>query len=282
MDSRAPSPPRAGREEASARFLRLRDLPQIELHQRTQWTQATPRHVHWMFAATVVVRGVGIERTLGRTTPVTSGSIAIVNPGEAHASDVPPGERYSSRTVRLEAALLQDWLWQITGERCEGLRLKQGVVHDRALASDILFLSSLLEEPRTRLEKEHALLTVLEALHTRHGTTKPLTPPRGRERHSVRRACELLQDRYFENVSLEQLASLAAMTPFHFAKVFAREVGVPPHAFQVQVRLKRATDLLVAGRPQAEVASETGFFDQSHFCRAFKKKFGVTPGRYHR
>lgn len=50
--------------------------------------------------------------------------------------------------------------------------------------------------------------------------------------------------------------------------------------YQVQLRLNKALELLRSGKPVNEVALETGFFDQSHFTRAFKKKFGTTPGQY--
>jgi AraC-like DNA-binding protein len=61
--------------------------------------------------------------------------------------------------------------------------------------------------------------------------------------------------------------------------LFTREIGVPLHVYQVQLRLK-ALELLHSGKSVADVALETGFFAQSHFSRAFKKKFGITPGQY--
>jgi len=62
--------------------------------------------------------------------------------------------------------------------------------------------------------------------------------------------------------------------------VFKRALGIPPHAFQVQLRLARSQRLLRKGEPLARVAVETGFADQSHFTRSFKRLVGVTPGAY--
>jgi transcriptional regulator GlxA family with amidase domain len=64
--------------------------------------------------------------------------------------------------------------------------------------------------------------------------------------------------------------------------VFAKEVGVTPHIYQIQVRLQKATELLATGCSIAEVALATGFCDQSHLQKLFKKKFGITPGQYGR
>jgi AraC-like DNA-binding protein len=63
-------------------------------------------------------------------------------------------------------------------------------------------------------------------------------------------------------------------------RVFAREVGMPPHSFQTQVRVARAKRLIRAGQSLAGVAAATGFADQSHFIRQFKRLMKITPGEY--
>jgi len=59
---------------------------------------------------------------------------------------------------------------------------------------------------------------------------------------------------------------------------FRSAFGLPPHAWQVQVRLARARTLIRAGIPIAAVAAATGFADQSHLTRIFKRSYGYTPG----
>jgi AraC-like DNA-binding protein len=62
--------------------------------------------------------------------------------------------------------------------------------------------------------------------------------------------------------------------------VFRQAVGLPPHAYQLQLRLSHARNLLAQGFPISYVAHETGFFDQTHFTKQFKRHVGVTPGTY--
>lgn len=268
--------------QAGIHFLRLKELPGVELYRGVRSTRPNPWHVHWVFALTVAERGAGIHRTREGAFPMTPGSIAVVNCGDAHSGLVPAGSDYSSRTIRIEPGFLSTCLSQITGDRQERLSVDQPVIHDRPLAQAILRLYAVLERPGTRLEKEYGLLEVLGALNTRHGRAMPRVTPERDDRMPIRRACAFLRDCYQENTSLAQLASLAGMTPFHFAKAFTRHVGVPPHAYQIQIRLRKATDLLAMGKAHVEVALETGFCDQSHFCRAFKRRFGITPGQYQR
>jgi AraC-like DNA-binding protein len=59
-------------------------------------------------------------------------------------------------------------------------------------------------------------------------------------------------------------------------------VGLPPHAFQLDLRIARARALLAAGDPPAAVAAACGFYDQAHLTRVFKQAVGVPPGRYAR
>jgi AraC-like DNA-binding protein len=99
---------------------------------------------------------------------------------------------------------------------------------------------------------------------------------------AVARTREALHERFAEDVPLKELALLSGMSKCHLVHLFHREVGMPPHAYQIQLRVARARVLVAAGVPLAEVASMTGFADQSHLTRLFKRVVGVPPGQYAR
>jgi AraC-like DNA-binding protein len=90
----------------------------------------------------------------------------------------------------------------------------------------------------------------------------------------------LLHDSYRERISLDQLAACAGLSPFHFLRVFVQDVGLTPHAYLNQIRVREARRKLSLGAPCAQVALDCGFCDQSHMVRAFKRSTGVTPGQY--
>ncbi len=108
------------------------------------------------------------------------------------------------------------------------------------------------------------------------------TPARGRSRHSaaVCKAAEYIERNSTERIMLRELAALANLSPCRFATVFRREIGLPPHRYLCHVRVQNAMTLLRSGVPLAMVASEAGFFDQSHLSRHFKSICGITPGKY--
>jgi AraC-like DNA-binding protein len=96
----------------------------------------------------------------------------------------------------------------------------------------------------------------------------------------LRAARDLLVDRLADNVTIAELAVLAEMDRFHFARQFKAAFGQPPHAYRLHMRLLGAQRALERGRPVAEIAATLGFFDQSHLHRHFRRRFGLSPGRY--
>ncbi len=81
-------------------------------------------------------------------------------------------------------------------------------------------------------------------------------------------------------MTLQALARFAGLSAFHLCRVFREAVGMAPHAYQTQVRVRRAKALLRAGLPITQAAVEAGFYDQAHLTRHFKRIVGLTPGRY--
>ena len=84
------------------------------------------------------------------------------------------------------------------------------------------------------------------------------------------------------NVDLETLANRVGLSRFQALRAFKQRYGLPPHAYQLCLRMNHARRLLLEGTPAADVALRCGFADQSHFNRYFKSFYAVTPMRYAR
>jgi AraC family transcriptional regulator len=102
--------------------------------------------------------------------------------------------------------------------------------------------------------------------------------PRGR----LRAVVEYVEEHLGAGPTLEQMAAVARLSAYHFARQFKAATGLPPHQYVITRRVERAKELLQAGTALslAEVAAHVGFSDQSHFSQHFKRIVGVTPGQF--
>ncbi|MEM8784370.1 MAG: AraC family transcriptional regulator [Pseudomonadota bacterium] len=102
----------------------------------------------------------------------------------------------------------------------------------------------------------------------------------GLEPRRLRAAKDFIAAHLDRNIALRDLADAAGLSPYHFARSFKTAMGVAPHGYVLEMRLKRAYELAAkTGDPLSEIAAATGFSDQSHLTRRFKAKFGLTPGQ---
>jgi AraC-like DNA-binding protein len=97
---------------------------------------------------------------------------------------------------------------------------------------------------------------------------------------AVARALDHIHDSLALDVDLDELAGVAGVSPCYLSREFRRVVGVPQHRYQLLVRVERARALLKRGMALSEAAIESGFCDQSHMSKWFKKVLGVTPAAY--
>ncbi len=87
---------------------------------------------------------------------------------------------------------------------------------------------------------------------------------RGRHGTALRQVRKLLEDRHADAISLSSLKELAGISKFHLLRQFKAVYGLPPHAYLSQVRVRRASALILAGNDLADTAAAVGFVDQAH------------------
>ena len=80
--------------------------------------------------------------------------------------------------------------------------------------------------------------------------------------------------------SIEDMAQSISVSPYHMIRQFKAACGLTPHQFQIQCRIRKAQKLLEEGKSVIEAAYATGFCDQSHFDRCFRKIVRLTPSKY--
>lgn len=257
------------------KYFRPKSLPSIMLVTSTfggaAMAPSTIDH-RWLFARTVAGDGdVEIGRTEVRMQP---GVLLALEPGDC----VTPLRRRSDTTSHRTLMVEPDYVTRFieTAFPDGGVQLKRGLLGKTAAqAFDALW--NAVTAGDAPFEQESLLAAFLEAAsdEPRALPATPLTPP-------IARAKKLLEDRYADDVRLEELESEIGLSRFYLVRRFRAEVGMPPHAYQLAIRLDRARVLVTEGVPLVEVASRCGFTDQSHLTRHFRRATGVAPGAYAR
>lgn len=96
----------------------------------------------------------------------------------------------------------------------------------------------------------------------------------------VGRVIDFIEEHAVESISLDILAGEAHLSKYHLIQKFRCETGLTPWSYVQKYRIQQAKELLQKGESPTEVALKTGFFDQSHLTRVFKKEEGITPGAF--
>ena len=242
----------------------------------------THRHSHGDYQLCYSPNFPGEYRYRGESHAVPVGSLSVIHPGEIHSAHDPRDREILAeyRMVYVKHPVFQRVAAEIAGHERGLPSFPTPVVLDKHLARSFLRMHTVLEGSASALEKDSRLLSVLSEFVVRWASER-LSPKRfGNEPRAVGLAREYLEDDPAGSISLEELSRIANLSPYHLCRVFKKEVGIPPHAYQINVRLDRAKDLLLKGWTISEVVRQTGFYDQSHFTHSFKRLVGVTPGYY--
>jgi len=113
------------------------------------------------------------------------------------------------------------------------------------------------------------------------GGRRVTAAPTGRETKRVIEAIRLVESDAGRPLDLTEMAASAAMSKYHFLRVFRRLTGVTPHQYLISARLRRAALALTSSRrPVIAIALDSGFGDLSTFNRTFRATFGLTPTQY--
>ena len=264
----------------SVRLWRVGSLPGADILQATYLTQSFSLHSHETFAFGVVERGGLTFRFRGTTETAYAGSVTLAMPGEAHTGHGAERSGWRYRMFYVDPAALLDVARSVAPRRVGTPPLVRGVVDDPVLARAIGELHRRTETAdATGLELQERLLAVLARfvrVHARWDASpseKPCTGP-------ALRARTFLDEHPAENISLAELAAVAGCDPFRLIRAFRASFDIPPHAWQLQARVRRAQDLLRSGMTAAYTAAEVGFADQSHLTKVFRRIVGMSPGAY--
>lgn len=250
-------------------------------HSRMESCDFEP-HSHTAYTVASVLSGRLVGSVGDEPITMVSGQAALINVGQSHSGH---GEGLEFVSVSIAPTLVTELISEI------------GSIHGSA---EVLFRNKIVTDGSIGIiaatigaELAHGLLgrdAMLESLvrqmlvhllrsHMAIRRTASIELSRaGPVDRRLRRAIEFMHDNYSREIDLEEIASAAYLSEFHFARMFKQITGVTPHYYLANLRLERARKLLLeTALPISEIAAMVGYQSQSHFTRLFRSAAGVTP-----
>ncbi|MGH3303234.1 MAG: helix-turn-helix domain-containing protein [Streptosporangiaceae bacterium] len=218
-------------------------------------------------------------RTLLRAGP---GAVALLNPDVVHTAQAATPSGWTYRVLYPEVSVVTSVAAEL-GWHSGTPWFPETVLYDLGTA-DLLRQAHRAAEHGDRLASSSLLTAALARLLRAHSAAPPVDgrEPPSRPPASVQAVRDLLPQRLADPPSLAELAVMTGLSQFALLRAFGRETGMPPQAYLNQLRVRRARLLLDRGLAPAEVAAQTGFADQAHLTRHFKRVLGVPPASYQR
>jgi AraC-like DNA-binding protein len=233
---------------------------------------AYPAHTHDTWTLLLVDDGlIGYELDRHTHTAPRSG-VTLLPPHVAHDGHPVTAHGFRKRVMYLEE--------QVLSEALIGSAVDAPLIKDRGLREQVSRLDLALVRGDD-LEAESRLALVAERLawHLSGGGTNRSLPPAG---PVARQARAVLDADPAGAGSIAGVADALGVSTAHLVRSFVRSYGIQPHRYLLGRRLDLARRRLLAGDDPAKVAIATGFYDQSHLTRHFKRLLATTPGRYQR
>jgi AraC-like DNA-binding protein len=260
----------------TAKFWRWDDLGPIDLLKAHYVLHSFTPHVHEGYAIGVIEEGVESFLYRGANWAAPSGFLVSVNPDSIHTGHAGVDGGWTYRMLYFNVELTERLLPATRGTPY----FPEPLVNDSDMACRFKALHRALENSPLRLERESMFLSVMGGFFKRYAVTGSMREFPEARCDDLSKVRDYVEEHCREDLSLDTLASLAGMSPYYFHRSFTKRFGIPPHRLLINFRLKEARRLMEGGAPISFAALETGFVDQSHFSRQFKRVYGVSPGAF--
>jgi len=257
------------------RFARTPALPGVEL-MTARGSPHAWRVYHEQYAVCTVDKATADIRYRRNLHQIANRSTLLFEPGETHLTQ-PVTVPQDFQVLFFTPESMQQYSDEM--EMPGRLHFKPDCNIDEQLLLSCKRLHAAILEDAAAIEQQSLLADCIGTLFSSHAERRGQTML-GAEKLPLLRARDFLIDRYAHTLSLDEIAAIAGLSRFHFLKAFTAQFGLPPHSYQIHLRIERSLPLLRQGVCLSHVAEAIGFNDQSHFIRHFKRIMRVTPGRY--
>lgn len=260
---------------SGVRFYRDETLPLFEFKQCHSVNELSyKKHTHEEYSLGIVDQGKTLLWFEGRTLPVGKNNLVLIPPNVVHACHPESGRPWRYRMLFVQAGWLER---NMQGVRTMTAQPLIRAVSEGKTLSGLNGLLANFQCPADTLARETSILLLFAEALRGSGHERRLPQ---KERKKIKIIHAYIQERFLEKITLEQLEAICGLNKFYLIHMFKQQYHIPPHTYQMLLRINYAKQELRKQRAVAAVAHDAGFYDQSHFSKAFKSYTGITPDKY--
>ncbi len=247
-------------------------------------THTFEKHTHDTYSVGIMLSGYSHFLRDNKREMLHGGRLFLANPEEVHNCECGKDcESWVYANIYPSAQMMEALYAELGGEQHKAPIFPKACIEDPILATGLQKLVGKILSGNEQLDLESDLVELLSRLILNNADSdgKKLSSYEGISPREIARVLEYLENvEDLSSVSVNELAAIAGFSQYHFIRTFQKTVGMTPYAYASQLKVIRARNLLLKGSSIADTAYESGFSDQSHMTREFKKIFGVTPGKF--
>lgn len=263
-------------ENSKVCFYRDQYLPFFALKQCSTGELSYRKHAHEEYSVGIVEQGKSFFWCKGQTTVLSPKTVVFLPPDSIHSCNPFHPDQWAYTMLFADAKWVQDFISSHKYRSWNRPIVKAAVDHEAVHASSMLLQA--LRTDASPLEKEAMIAAFFEQTLAGGITLDHVHSNESQPKLKVIR--DYVQHCFLEKITLEQLEAVSGLNKFHIIRLFKQFYQIPPHTYQILLRVNYAKKELLKHRPLAEVALAAGFYDQSHFTKVFKAYTGVTPDYY--
>lgn len=257
-------------------------MPYVETRRVCMSRICYKAHSHPTFSIGAVDSGKSrFSSYLHTEVEITAGTVVSIPAYLEHSCNPLPDQTWGYQMMHLELNWVKQLFEETVAESISSQipELRPEIIHNPKVYQCFSDLNAMLfDNERTVLEKEQFLVETLNqivfpSLQLEHLNEKKLS------RSLLYKLVDILLE-HEDFISLEQLSGYSGISRYAIIRLFKKNFGLTPHAFQLNMRINQARELLKKGKAIIHVAYDLGFVDQSHFHRVFKSLTGISPRDY--
>ena len=255
------------------------DVVESSTHQRCY-----PLHLHEAMEIIWMQQGNAAIECRGRQHFLKTGEACVVSPYEIHGG----GATLNTGPIKFclihvpQRLIMPGFIARYFRAPNSGASLPVKTIARGSAERLLSGLVAALLHDRGPEQHLHSFATALDGLLALEFDRRYATLA-GPSRHpAIEHVKSIIRHHYAEPLNVESLASEVELNERYLISLFRHATGVPPHQFQIAVRVDHARRLLPSETPLSSIAAASGFADQSHLNRHFKRQYGFTPGAFRR